>query len=46
MDCRQVQHDELDIRDCARHLLEMVNVVQAMLITHLLPQSLLMALNP
>ena len=43
LDCRQEQHDELDIHDCVRHLLEMVNVVEALA---LLRQSLLTALHP
>ena len=46
MDCPQVLRVGLDIHDFARHLLEMVNVLEAMRIAHLLPQALLTALNP
>ena len=41
LDCHQVQRDELGTHDCARHFLEIVNVIPL-----LLPQSLLTALNP
>ena len=46
LDCLLDQYDELDTHGCVHHLVEMVNVVEAILIAHLLPQSPLTALNP